>query len=538
MLLSLSIALAVMVSAEPEGLPDAGEAAPKTEAPVETSVALPFPITVVGNRVLPEAVYTAVLRLAPDAKPTHETAEAVAKDLRAFLFRAGYRMAEVKVVRRDEGLEVIVDEGLLQRVLFKGALTLARIRVALSLNIPYGVFNQADFEKQVDALSEQLELPILWQLVPAREVTHSDFQLKESPMIRGVSLIPPEERYELHINVGEPEWPVGLGADLRTSWLDGLELGVHYLGSNLLLRGSRWRVGGTGGIGMRGQIFTPSFTPAFSRATLEASWLGPSVFTVLRPVFAVKGEQVSRRRDDLSIDSYQYTGAEMTLGAQLELDSRVSFAIYGGAYMRGLYALSGPGAATPPPTEAGVVRPLIGGTARILLSSPDIRSDWRHEIVASTRFNLEIGTYPAWGETKLRYMKTFMFGWHELRVRANGAFLWGAVLFHNEQPLADPHLRGVFGDIWVRRAASASLEFRFSLVRDVFHVGFFTDGAAYGSLPVPTSSQIDPRFGISFGPTVNFLAEGTFQFDALLAIGMLSDSRVRVGPLLLINKVL
>jgi hypothetical protein len=537
MLFSLSIAVAVMVSAPAQGVPTPTPE-PEPEPEAATQVALPFPITVVGNRVLPEAVYTAVLRLPADAKPTHEMADTVAKDLRAFLFRAGYRMAEVKVVRRDEGLEVIVDEGQLQRVLFKGALTLARIRVALSLNIPYGVFNQADFEKQVDALSEQLDLPILWQLVPARDVRHSDFQLKETPVIRGISLIPPDERYELHINVGEPEWPVGLGADLRTSWLDGLELGIHYRGSNLLFRGSRWKVAASGGIGMRGEIFTPSFTPAFSRGTLEATWFGPPLFTVLRPVLAAKGEQVSRRRTDLAIDSYQYTGAEVTLAAQLELDSRISFALYGGAYMRGLYALSGPGAATPPPTEAGVVRPLVGGSATILLSSPDARSDWRHEISASTRFNLDIGTYPAWGETKLKYMKAFLFGWHELRLRANGVLLWGAVLFHNEQPLADPHLRGVFGDIWVRRAASAQIEFRFSLVRDVFQVGFFADGAAYGTVPVAPATAIEPRFGISFGPTVNFLAEGTFQFDAFLAVGMLSDGRVRVGPLLLINKVL
>ncbi len=498
---------------------------------------LPFPIKVVGNRVLPEAVYTAVLRLPPDALPNAETAERVASDLRVFLFRAGYRMAEVKVTGRDDGLEVQVDEGQLQQVLFKGALTFARIRVALSLNVPYGVFNQADFEKQVDALSEQLNVPILWQLVPAREVHHSDYQLKEVPVIRGVSLISPQERYELHINVGEPEWPVGLGADVRTSWLDGLEVGLHYLDTNLLVRGSRWRAAASGGVGMRGQIFTPSLTPAFSRGTLEFTWLGPPIATVVRPVFALKGEQISRRRQDLQIDSYQHTGAEATLAAQLELDSRISFSVYGGAYMRGLYALSGPGASAPMLVEAGVVRPLIGGSARILLSPSDTRTDWRHEITASGRFNFQIGNAAAWGEAKLRYMKTFFFGWHELRARANGAFLWGAVLFHNEHPLADPYLRGVFGDIWVQRAASASVEFRFSLVRDVFHVGLYTDAAVYGSLP-EAGPDVKPLFGISFGPTVNFLAEGTFQFDTILSVGLLQDGTVRVGPLLLINKVL
>lgn len=498
----------------------------------------PFPVKVVGNRVLPEAVYIAILRLPANAQPDTMTAAVVANDLRDFLFRAGYRMADVKVVPKDAGLEITVDEGQLARVLFKGPLTLARIRVALSLNIPYSVFNQAEFEKQVDALSEQLELPILWQLVPAREVRHLGPQFKETPVIRGMSLISKEERYELHINVGEPEWPIGLGADLRTSWLDGLEVGIHYLGSNLFFRGSRWRVAASGGVGMRGELFSPNLTPAFTRATLEATWLGPAFFSTVRPVLSLKGEQVSRLRADLGIDSYQYTGAEVTLAAQVELDSNISVALYGGAYMRGLYALTGPGAATPPPTEAGVVRPLVGATARLRFSPPDIRSDWRHEVSSSTRFHLDIGRYPAWGETSLRYAKTFLLGWHELRVRAHGILLWGSVLFHNEQPLADPHLRGVFGDVWVRRAASTSVEFRFSLVRDVVHVGVYTDAAIYGVNPVPPETQIVPRYGISFGPTVNFLAEGTFQFDGILAVGLLSDGRVRVGPLLLINKVL
>ena len=79
-----------------------------------------------GNTVMPEEVYRAVLSLPLDAAADRITAASVREQLEAFLHRSGYDLARVEAhVRTARDLEVDIDEGQLEKVVFRGRLTLA-----------------------------------------------------------------------------------------------------------------------------------------------------------------------------------------------------------------------------------------------------------------------------------------------------------------------------------------------------------------------------------------------------------------------------
>src|SRR5690606_16132732 len=111
-----------------------------------------------GNKVLPEEVYRTVLKLPPQAAPDEATAEAVREQLQTFLRVAGYEISHVVTTVTDGGVEVDLDEGQLEKVVFKGRLTVQTVRFKLALDIPHDVFNRPDLERQVAQLSEELGL--------------------------------------------------------------------------------------------------------------------------------------------------------------------------------------------------------------------------------------------------------------------------------------------------------------------------------------------------------------------------------------------
>lgn len=498
---------------------------------------LPFELRVQGNKVLPAAVYEAVLHPSPAAGPDAATAAWVAEELRGFLRRSGYELAEVRAEVKGRAIEVTVDEGQLERVVFKGPLTVARVRLALGLAIPHQVFNRPDLVAQVRRLEQVLDAPVLWQLVSRREVQHWGPQLTTLPTIRGFSLIPPDERRELHVNLGEPDWAVGLGFDVRTSYFDGLELGLHYHGSDALAVGDRWRLAGGAAMGVRGELIPFTLVPAFSRAYAAAQWFAPRLAETARPFLALDFEQVSRVRRDVNLLTYQYSSGELSLNVGFTPASILDINVSLGVQVRALYAMEAVDPALPSPAyEAPTFRPYGAVSASLLFTPRDERFDQEHRLLASVRYYVG-AIVPGWGEARLRYRKTFHLGWHELRVKVSGVYLWGPVAFHNEEPLPDPHLRGVFANIWVKRAGSASGEFRFSLIRDALLVGVFADVAAFGD-PDRIAGTETFGFGVSAGPGVHVLLEGTIQFDLTFSFGLLTNGAFRFGPMLLVNKVL
>ena len=160
------------------------------------------------------------------------TAFAIRKQLEDFLHRCGYELATVSTAVNTDAsgpvIDIDINEGLLEKVVFRGKFTFKTLRFKLALQLPDDVFNRPELERQIRALTKELELGRVWyELVPTREVKHIAPQVESlGPMneIQGYELIHPREPYELHIFFEEKNWDVGSWLDLRTGPIDGLEV--------------------------------------------------------------------------------------------------------------------------------------------------------------------------------------------------------------------------------------------------------------------------------------------------------------------------
>ena len=494
----------------------------------------PVEVDFFGNQVLPDEVYLAVLER-PAAPATPQLAAAMAERVEIFLHQAGYTLATAEGQVREGRIVILVNEGLLEKVVFRGRLTFQMIRLKLALDLPRDVFNQPYLDRQLAALSSQIGIDApQYALVPTAVVDHVGPQVDSlGPLgtLKGTALLHPRHQFELHLYFKEREWPTGPGLDVRVTYFDGFELGANYQGRGLIFADNLWRVGVMGGAGVRQDLESHAYYVFPTRLYVESQWYTPAIASV-RSFVWLRGEGLARQRWDLGLENYVTTNSE--LSANIQVRPFLPLRLFIGFGLGHFYLFGERGAGWgPPPTEVASEprrwRGFVQFGLEWVLDTGDARWDRRHAMSLDGRLwaNLEQINQVAYGEVKLRWQKVEALGWHDLWFKVRGTLLTGDVLFPFEEPLGE-HLRGVFGDIFARAAGSASAEFRFSLTRDLFKLGLFVDAAAWGQLDAQRAEQT-PRLGVSFGPTFHALIEGMFQVDLGVSFGFLSTGRFSTG---------
>ncbi|MDX2011142.1 MAG: POTRA domain-containing protein [Myxococcaceae bacterium] len=514
----------------------------------------PFPIRFEGNLVLADEVYRAVLDVPKGALPEAETAQLVADQLQRFLLKSGYELATVSVTLEDGGLTVRIDEGRLEKVVFRGRFTLPMLRFKIAVDLPKEVFNRPLLEREVAQRAKELGIePPTWELIETEEIRHEGVQVQETPtlVIAGRSLIRPQQRFELHFTFGEPAWSTGLGVDLRTSWMDGLEVGLNYQSKGLAFEKDRWRVALMGGLGLRNDLPQNNIYLFPSRLIADAIWYSPAIDEsgTSRALLSLHTEGIARQRRDFGLENYFALRTELSVSLAVKPTPGVSLS--GGAGMQyflvgGLQAPLGAPTPTLPPFAFGAasanmdptrLRNFVEARLDLVFFDGDSRYDRRHALFLEGRLSANVTRFdlPTFAEARLGYQLVVPIGWHDVWIRARGTWMSGDVVFPFEEVLGE-HLPAVFGDIWVQKAGGVRTEFRYSLARDIFKVGLFANAVAFGEEQRDTG-KTTPRFGAGVGPTAHLLVEGIFQLDLFLNFSVLSSGRFSTGLLVWINKV-
>lgn len=513
----------------------------------------PFPIRFEGNVVFPDDVYRAVLDVPPEALPDAEAAQHVAEQLQRFLLKSGYELATLSVSAEEGGLTVRLDEGRLEKVVFRGRFSLPMLRFKIALDLPKDVFNRPQLEREVKRRAEELGIaPPTWALVETETVKHEGVQV-ETPtiVIAGRSLIRPQQRFELHFTFGEPDWNTGLGVDVRTSWMDGLEVGLNYQGKGMAFARDRWRLALMGGFGLRNDLPQSNIYAFPSRAVADAIWYSPpfSEGGTSRALLTFHTEGIARQRRDYGLENFLALRTELSFSVLLRPWAPVSFFAGAGLqyYLVGGFqgALGGPPPALPPSAfgadaatrEPSRLRGFLEARLDLLFHDGGARYDRRHALSFEGRLSANVMRVdrPLFAEARLNYQLVVPFGWHDLWIRARGTWMSGDVLFPFEEVLGE-HLPAVFGDIWVQKVGGVRAEFRYSLARDIFKVGLFANGIVFGEEQRDTG-QTTLRFGSGLGPSAHLLIEGIFQLDLFLNFSLLSNGRFSTGLLVWLNKV-
>ena len=486
---------------------------------------VPRPLLVLhGNVLFDDVVYRSILDLPQGATATDAAAAAVSAKLRGFLRRAGYDLATVKATVAGDQIAVEIDEGRLDKLIVIGEGLAETFRFRSELSMPSGVFNRPILERQLRALAERYKLRhYAWKLVPAEVQDNHGPQIEELESLLGLPGIQPGLRYELHIVVTSSPWARGFSPEVSIGAPEGLGGGGQYRDRDFLLPDDRWEVTGRIAAAMREHLDTPGSRPVFTRALLRGRWLSPAILTdSLRPALTVRGDLLSLQRADLHIESFHQATFAASFDAAV-LQNFWSVAAGVGIERRFLYDLTLASGANPligetPPAQT---RPYLEALAEVVFNSQELRSDRKHRLDFEGRFYTGSTSSKMATWLRLGWQRRFPIGWHEVIWRARGTLLFGEVLFPDEESLGG-HLNGAFGGSdFVRKVGSTGLEFRYSLLRDLFKVGLFYDQAIFGLIDRTIPSQSSSQLGAAGagGPAAHLLLADEIQIDFYLAFG-------------------
>jgi hypothetical protein len=495
-----------------------------------------------GNVALPNEVYLALLELPPGAPVTAQLAQEVRNRVQAFLERAGYELARVEATAKDGRILVDIDEGRVEKVVLRGQGSVRTVQALLALSLPNNVFNRPYLERRLASLKTELGLEVeKYELVRCEAVEHVGPQLGHVDVLVdqlgsavGDSLLPPARAYELHIIFKRREWMPGFGLIADLGAADGLRLGLDYRGAALLLPRDRFGTAAQFGTKIRSRLDNGHSYLALSRAELRLDWYTPPLVWNLRPRLMLGGQLTSRQRPDLGIEDYLLGRGEASLGLAYDLRPGVSFTLAGGMEARDMLRLERTTATdttTPstPDLRVAAYGPYLSATLENTFDPDLLRRDRHHELDVGGWYRPVAAGSGQFG-LSYRYQDIVELGWHDLIFASRGAFASRSVGFVDEQPVGGTHVRGIAGEqFYARRVASYSLGFRLSLVRDLYKVGIFHDGAVFGDINRATGREA-ARYVGSVGAGFHILVADAFQADIDYAIGFVGrDSPVQRG---------
>jgi len=493
-----------------------------------------------GNVALLEDVYRSALDLPANTTATPANARLVATKLASFLHRAGYALATVRARPQGEQIVVDIDEGRLDKVIFLGGGAFETLRLRLDLNIQHDVFNQPDLERQLRAMARRLGLgEFAYEIVPVPSVSTPAVQLDEIDPIEKMSfgLVRPGRPYELHILVQPGKFRPGLSPELEVDSVEGGAIGATWHSGRLLLSDDRWEVGGRVAGALRQKLEEPGSSFTFTRATGDFRYEAPSITGVLRPAVRARAELTDRQRPDLRLESFMFTTLEAGVHLVFAPVAYVRTSLGGGVQRRLLFNVEPvSGSMYTSSLKFAHTRQYAEAALELTFDPDNIRRD-RHHL-----FGVDARVYgpPHTGEESAFhiggwYQKMFPFGWNELWVEMRGVSRTGFVLFPEEASIGGEVLRGPFGNEYARRYGGLQLEFRYSLLRDVFKLGIFHNAAGYGAIDRLTNED-KLTFANSLGLGIHALIIDEFQLDAWFGVGWSTKKTFDQGAALAIRQ--
>lgn len=497
-----------------------------------------------GNVVLPDEVYLAAINLPEGSAADNVTARSVREQCLAFLQRAGYELARVETAVESGRILVDIDEGHLEKVIFRGTSSLRTVQALLALHLPHDVFNRPYLERQIAHSKREYGIDVAsWKLVrsekrrqigpeivkpepPARPAGASDSsaksQLKGLGTLIGRSLIPPRADYELHIIFKRRSWSTGVGLVASLSSPDGFKLGLRYKSEDLLFAADRWATEGTLGLATRNSLRDQHTYLAIQRAAAAASWFSPPFLGELRPAFVIRGDLTSRQRPDLGLESYMVTRAQAGLALNYDPFVGGNVSLGFGAESDDVFNLEQVDPLAVPLVSPSINnQPYIDTAVQLTFDPDEIRADRRHEFAITGRQRLGNGA-PVYGVATYRYQYIIPVGWHDIWLESHGAYVWGQASFYEEPGVGGTHIRGIFASrFFTRRVVSGGLELRYSIVRDVYKAGVFADTALFSEIDSGRQhSHASVVTGV--GPSFHILIASAFQLDLYYTIAVVS----------------
>lgn len=495
-----------------------------------------MPIEFEGNVVLIPEVYRAVLQYAGWANAPVEPearAEWLETTLEDFLHASGYELASVAAVRTGSRYELIIDEGRLDKIIFRNVDPWTTVQLIFLLDLPGKVFNRDLLERRLQRVREKMSVrSVTYEVVPLDEPEHQRLQIDDPHIIEGLTLFRPGEPHELRVSFVREDRRAGLEVGLGIQAPDGLVVHGSYLDPGVLVRSDRLFVAARVGIRLGDVGSVPGNRLGLSQAGAGIEWSTPAIGDILRFTAGLDAGLEARRREDLQLVNYFFAPIRGALGFSLESDS-FRFSASGGAEQRFLFeprVEEGGSAPVVALTRSSSFRPYAQAKLGLIFNPNRLRRDRPHELQLSGRLLWSTSDQEeAIRELAGHYRFTSSIGFDELRLGLRGTWLEGDVPFYSEVPMGAGYLRSAFqGTVYARKVAGLALEYRFSLARDTLKMSLFNDFAVYDSLDLvrlPEGLEVIDNPGVG----LHILLIDAFQVNAYVGLGIRGDGETDVG---------
>ena len=495
-----------------------------------------LPIVFTGNLVFIPEVYDSVLRSSGwEDAPAEEDARAawIEETIEGFLFASGYELASVSARYNGEKYELVIDEGRLDKIIFRNVDPWMTVQLIFMLDLPEKVFNRDLVERRLRRVQEKLAVEeVGYEVLPVDEPNHRRLQIRDPGIIEGLTLLRPGEPHELRIFLETRDRQAGLQLGLDVQPPDGLVVGGSYLAPSVFADRDRLDVYGRLGVRVTDVGRIPGNRVGLSQAGGGLRWSTPSIGDLIRLTARAEASLEARLREDLELVNYFFAPIQGALGVSLER-KRFTIAVEGGVEFRNFF-----GAREEEDTDAPILEATEGDNLRGLVRSefiyvfnPDrLRRDRPHHAGLSGRFLWPVAD--ATGdiyELRLFYENTLSVGFDEFRYAVRAASLGGNVPFYSEIPMGEGFLRSAFqGTVFARQLAAINLEYRFSLSRDTLKLGLFNDVAVYEELDELREGRGAAAIN-NAGVGLHILLLDAFQVNGYLGVGLRTDGETDFG---------
>lgn len=490
-----------------------------------------------GNVVFIPEVYETVLRLAgwgSEALSDKEQEAWLERTLTAFLHDSGYELASVLALRERDHVELLIDEGKLDKIIFRKQDPWTTVQLLFIVNLPGDVFNRPLVERRLELAKAKLRMrEVQYEVVPVNEPVHRRLQLDDPHLIEGLTLFRRGEPHELRVSFEKEERRPGLSLGIGVQPPDGLAVEAGWYLPSSLLPDDVLEVDGRFGLRL-GDFGKPGNRIGLSVAGLGGLWSSPRFADAFRLLVEARGRLEARRREDLRLANYYFAPVRGGLGISAE-SGGVLVRLGGGLEHRTYFGpRADPELSPPPPPDLPEseesVRSYVEGTLDIELNPQRLRRDRPHRVQLSGQVLWPVtGTQGTIYKTGLRYLNTIAVGFDELRYELAGTYMGGAVPFYGEVAMGEGFLRASFqGTVYTEKVGALGLEYRFSLARDTFKLGIFNDLAVYDRLNDRRESE---RLGVidSFGLGFHVLLVDAFQLSGYFGIGFRESGESDLG---------
>jgi len=212
----------------------------------------------------------------------------------------------------------------------------------------------------------------------------------------------------------------------------------------------------------------------------------------------------------VSLESELLTGVSLLFGDSFRLTPWLGIEVDNVPYVR----MSDE--ALPKPEDLSRFRGLVRLEAQLELGGDLHRKDLRNwaefTVEGATGVEGELAF-----EANLSAQWVFPFGRNRFIVRGHALYMWGALRFWDEEPLAGNYMRVFFDNKFrVQRAVQMQSEFRINLWKGVLKTGLFVDASVFGD---QRREGAPARIAAAAGPSLHFMFYGFLACDFYYGFG-------------------